>query len=174
MTSVACAGSSPTFQVWKTITLGTHKDLVALKAALKSTRCAVEDRAEDLLDSSAFIMAAEQTKVDLVVLSNEELVSKADATHREIYARAIELGLELSPAEVGPSLRLAYDDQPFDNGPYERLQIAMEPYVRSDGASYAFLVTNEHGFLHLGTTGGDPDLERNSSCSYVFVLPRRK
>lgn len=52
------------------------------------------------------------TDMDLVVMSIAEFGFQDQATHSEICARALELGLEVCPAEVASILRAAYQDQP--------------------------------------------------------------
>lgn len=78
----------------------------------------------------AFTCAKKQEEVDLVVVSVGELGFKDVALYKDICARAAEFGLDLCPAEVGPALRLAYDDQPLG----EWLYIAMEATTDSGGA----------------------------------------
>ena len=135
--------------VWKTITLGTYRDVNALREHLDSRhcgldktadgirdraarvrgtmtplQCALGDSAAELIGRPAFTLSKTRTEVTLVVLSVSELGFKDEgATMKEIYARAQQLGLELCPAEVGPQLRLQYLDQPLG----EFLHIAMKP-----------------------------------------------
>lgn len=163
------AAVPPTYTVWKTITLGTHKDLKALKAALKSAKCKVSDYANDLLGKPAFTLASEQTEVDLVVRSVKELGFEGNATYAQICAKAVELGLELCPAEVGPALRLAYNDQPHD----EWLRIAMEAITDSGGDRLIFHVGHGNDELWLGWGDGNPDRVWCPDDRFVFVLPRK-
>lgn len=163
------AAVPPTYTVWKTITLGTHKDLKALKAALKTAKCKVSDYANDLLGKPAFTLASEQTEVDLVVRSVKELGFEGNATYAQICAKAVELGLELCPPEVGPQLRLQYKDQPRD----EWLRIAMEAITDSGGYRYVFGVGHVGGGLWLGWGYGDPDYVWSPDFRFVFVLPRK-
>ncbi len=163
------AAVPPTYTVWKTITLGSHKDLKALKAALKSAKCKVSDYANDLLGKPAFTLASEQTEVDLVVRSVKELGFEGNATYAQICAKAVELGLELCPAEVGPALRLAYNDQPRD----EWLRIAMEAITDSDGDRSFFSVGHGNDELWLGWNFGNPVFVWDPDYRFVFVLPRK-
>jgi len=155
--------------VWKTITLGTHKDLKALRAALKSAKCKMSDYAIDVLGKPAFTLASEQTEVDLVVRSVEELGFEGNATFAQIRAKAVELGLELCPAEVGPALRLAYKKQPR----YERFRIAMEAITDSDGDHIILGVGHDYDGLWLRWFNGDPDFVWSDEDRFVFVLPRK-
>ncbi len=163
------AANPATCTVWKTITLGTHKDQKALMAALKTAKCKVSDYANDLLGKPAFTLASEQTEVDLVVSSVKELGFEGNATYAQITARALELGLELCPAEVGPALRLAYNDQPRD----EWLRIAMEAITNSDGGPYIFSVEHGNDELWLSWSCGYPDYVWGPDYRFVFVLPRK-
>jgi hypothetical protein len=58
-----------------------------------------------------------------------ELGASVEVSLHDIYARAVALGFELCPAEVGPTLRLNYLDQPLG----EFLRIAMQSVSRYDG-----------------------------------------
>ena len=65
----------------------------------------------------------------IVFLSVFELGFGDEASLHDIYARAVALGFELCPAEVGPALRLNYLDQP----PGDFLHIAMKPVAKYNG-----------------------------------------
>ena len=89
----------------------------------------VGDWANSVLEQPAFTIATEETEVDLVVVSVSELGFQYRATRAQIYQRAQEFGLELCPPEVGPQLRLQYQEQHED----ESLLVGIEPMDVSDG-----------------------------------------
>ena len=152
---------APTIQTWKTIRLGVHKTADEYRKAMKSAKNKVGDGVGELLGNAKFTCATEETDVDLVVLSGAELDFKESAEYSDICARALELGLELCPAEVGPALRLAYKDQPRG----EWLIIAMKAIT--DSAMNA--ITDSDGDLvtfNVGHVGNFSDLR--------FVFVRRK
>ena len=62
-----------------------------------------------------------------MVLSVLELGFYRSAKYKDLCAKAPELGLQLCAAEVGPALRLSYQDQPGG----ERLRIAMKAITDS-------------------------------------------
>src|SRR5215475_9620620 len=102
------------FQIWRTITLGTHKGVDAYRDALDSARIKLGLSADEILGRPAFPYAKMKTDVKLAVLSAAELGGESDeASLLEVYERARRAGLELCPAEVGPQLRLAYRNQPL-------------------------------------------------------------
>ena len=167
------------FAVWKTIKLGT-----GLKTAddfLNALQEFIDPKWGDsvifMLKSSAFKVALEETEVDLVKVTVEELgfKKKARVYPHQIYKRARLFGLELCSAEVGPQLRLQYKDQPGG----ERLYIAMEPIVQSFANR-----PNPRDFLLSFSVddllyGGEPRLQDNfcdctttSEETWIFVLPR--
>lgn len=155
--------------VWKTITLGTHETPKALRAALKAADCAVGDLAGDLLRLPAFTVSSAETEISLAVLSAAELGFGAEGASRAaIYRRAAQLGLEFCPAEIGPQLRLQYDDQPLG----EFLQIAMEPVVTAERELVNLSVGN--GGAGLLLVGGDGRLDSivPPSVRFVFVHPQ--
>ena len=154
---------------WRTLKLGSHKDVAAYKKALTKLGNKISDRANDILGKSACTVSPEETDVDLVVASVAELGFKDGATYGEICTRGQELGLDLCPAEVGPALREAYQDQP--NG--EWLIIAMEAITDSNGYLRVFGVERSGvGELWLISSSGPPGLRWNASNRFVFV--RRK
>ncbi|SRR6266700_1464148 len=150
----------------KTIKLGAHKNDTALRDAIEYAGMKLDNWGRSLLRRTD--TATEETDVDLVVVSAAELGFKKGAKYSEICARALELGLELCPAEVGPALRLAYKDQPRG----EWLLIAMNAISGSDGDLRVFIVEHDrdelwlYGFIRL------PDLFWYSSFRVIFV--RRK
>ena len=139
-----------TFNVWKTIKLGTHKDADALRKAMKKANFTIGDWANDILSKSAFTVASAEEEIQLVNMSVAELGFKDGATYGNICSKAKELGLELCPNEVGPQLRLQYKDQP--KGEY--LRIAMEPITDSDGNLGIFSVEHDGGGLWLNGSNG--------------------
>lgn len=157
------------FTVWKTIKFGTYKDLKALKAAFRSAKYRTSDYANDLLDKPAFTLASEPTEVDLVVRSVKELGFQGIATYAQICAKAVDLGLQLCPAEVGPLLRLAYKDQPSN----EWFRIAMEPITGSVGDRCIFRLGHDNSGLWLRWCSGHPDDAWGPIDRFVFVLPRK-
>jgi hypothetical protein len=189
---VKTAGDIP---VWKTITLGTYRDVNALREHLDSRHCGLDetahgspgqaarvpgtmaplqcglgDSAAEIIGRPAFTLSKTRTDVNLVLVSVSELGFKdKGATMADIYARAQQLGLELCPAEVGPQLRLQYLDQPLG----EFLHIAMKPIATYGGDLVDLTVGN--GGASLLLIGGDvrSDSTWHSSIRFVFVRPAR-
>ncbi|MEA1929787.1 MAG: hypothetical protein U9M92_02845 [Patescibacteria group bacterium] len=159
----------PGFKVWKTITLGIGPKTVAdFRKALKKSGCNIGTWGNDILGQPAFTVAPEKTEVDLVNVSVAELGFKDGATREKIYKRAMELGLKLCPAEVGPQLRLQYLDQPQG----EWLLIGMEPITGSGGDPRVFVVEHDVVERWLGGNVGDPARVWFSAHRWVFL--RRK
>lgn len=157
------------FTVFKTIKLGTGpKNANDFRKAIKDNGFSIGDYANDILGKPAFTVAAEETKLDLVVVSVAELGFKDGATPKQIYARAKELGLDLCPAEVGPQLRLQYKDQPKG----EWLVIAMEPIALADGFLGLFYVERHGSGLWLGGCYGGSACVWGSGDRFVFS-PRK-
>jgi hypothetical protein len=182
---------------WKTITLGTYRNVNVLREALDAAHCGAGYRAVEIAGPSpvvadaqppgappcrlgvaaseiigrpAFTLSKTRTDVDLVVLSVVELGlgEETDPSLKDIYARAESLGFALCPAEVGPQLRLQYLDQPTG----ELLHVAMQPIAQYDGQLIGLEVAN--GGAGLLLVGGDAraDIAVPSSGRFVFVRPR--
>jgi hypothetical protein len=156
------------FAIWKTAKLGTCKTADDYRKALKKARYGINIWANEILNKAAFTFTQQETEVDLVVLSVGELGFKDGAHYNDICARAVEMGLELCPAEVGPTLRLAYADQPKN----ECLRIATEAIIDSDGYLFIFAVEHVDGELWLRGYFGHPASFWYAVHRFVFV--RRK
>jgi hypothetical protein len=153
------------FLIWKTIKLGIHKSADEYRKALKANGFKVSDWANDLLAKSAFSASSEEIEVELVKVSVAELGFKNGANRKDIYNRALELGLKLCPNEVGPALRLQYTDQPME----EWLLVAMKPITDSDGCLGVFeTVRNSDGLWFRGD-GGDPFDFWGGDVRWVFL-----
>lgn len=145
------------------IKLGTYENAAALREALQASGCRIGKWGSDILDQVT--VSPVETKVDLVVVTAADLYFKDGATRVGIYERAMALGLELCPSEVGPQLRLQHQNQPQD----EWLRIAMEPILDSDGYRGIFRVGHEHGHLWLDGNFGNPHNFWHSFSSWVFL-----
>jgi len=127
-----------TLPIWKTISIGTYSDAESLKEAILDSGFKIGDWAEDVLNSSNFTLAPEKKDINLVKVTPKDLGFQDRASRTDIYKKALELGLELCPLEVGPQLRLQYTDQPR----LESLQIGMEPQKDSEGHESEFRVVH--------------------------------
>lgn len=156
--------SAPTFPIFKTITLGLHKSPKAYRKALESAGFRIGDYASQILNKIE--ISKTNTEVNLVLVTVAELGFKDGARRDAIYARALELGLQLCPAEVGPALRLASKDTPW-------ILVGMEPIADSDGDLDVFDVDTVYGDRWLDSYYGSPDNFWNGDDQWVFVRPRK-
>jgi hypothetical protein len=156
--------------IWKRITLGTHKGVNAIRDALDAARMRAGESADEILGRPAFPYSKTSSELDLVVLTAADLgFEKGSVPVVEIYRRALQSGLELCPAEVGPQLRLQYATQPVG----EFLHIAMQPIATWRGDLVDLTVANGGAGLLLLGGDGSPDLKLHSSVKFVFVRPAR-
>lgn len=158
------------FPTWKTIKLGTLKNVGAIRKALKEQGYSVGDLASDILGKPAFTVSPTETQLDLVVVSGRDLGFKNSVTCKEIYDRALEQGLALCPNEVGPQLRLQYAEQPQG----EWLLVAMEPITDSDGGLRVFDVECHSGGRWLYGSLGEPGSVWDADRRWVFVRRKSK
>lgn len=155
--------------VWKTIRLGTGlKTAGQFRSAIKQMDIKIGNWAIDILNQPAFTVSDKEREVDLVNVSVADLGFGA-AYRRDIIAKALEIGLELCPAEVGPQLRLQYPDQPKDDG----LVIGMEPITDSEHYLRVFGVERDGVGRWLRGAFGDPGSVWEAEVRFVFILPRK-
>lgn len=157
--------SNATVDCVQRVTLGFHKNPNDYRAAIKSAKMKIDDWGDDILGRIA--CSQKQVDLDLVVMSVGDLGFERGARYEVLFAKAVELGLGLCPAEVGPALRLQYADQPRR----EWLLIAMESIPGRDGY-YVFNLGHDSDGLWLHTFRGRPDLVWGAGIHFVFA--RRK
>jgi hypothetical protein len=151
---------------WKTITIGTFANSIALSNALNAAGCGIRESAEEILARPAFTLSATKEDVELVAVSAAELGFQTDtASLASIYARAQQLGFGLAAAEVAPQLRLQYFDQPIG----EFLIIGMEPIKTWNGEPVILNVANGSAGLILVSQDGSADAEIPVVSRFLFV-----
>lgn len=96
-----------------------------IKKELYAKKINFNDELDSLINSHDFTTLEHQEKVDLIRLTVKDLGFPNGATTDQIYKRALELGLELCPAETGPNLKL-------QNSSPDLMFIAMEPIAVHD------------------------------------------
>lgn len=165
LTVSARATTPREFSVWKTVKLGTCKTPDEYRKALKYGSCRINDWGNDILGKTP---CAAEEEVDLINLTVGELGFGKRASYKDICARAVELGLELCPAEVGPALRLSYKDQPRG----EWIVIAMEAITDRVGDLRLFFVVRGEGEPWLLVSCGHPDRHWSADRRFVFVRRR--
>jgi len=157
--------SSADVPTWKTITLGTFADSLALRNALDKKGCGVGGLAAEILARPAFNVGTKKTSVELFAVSAAELGFQPDAVRlADVYARAQQLGFGLAAAEVGPQLRLQYFDQPMGE-----FLIAMEPIKTWKGQPVILAVANGGAGLVLIGRDGSADAEIPVASRFLFV-----
>lgn len=157
------------FKIWRTITLGLH---------ISKEYCKVLNEAYNTLpfrylswNLRKILISQEAMEVDLVIVTGREMGFEGTVmvSRAAIYSRALELGLQKCPGEVGPALREQYPDQPLGEWVY----IGMEPITYSDGESYLFSVGCNPSGLMLTVETGRPNYTRHPDNKWVFVRPRK-
>jgi hypothetical protein len=161
---------SSTFKTWKRIKIGTGtKTDDNFRTTLRKADCYINPWGYDILGKPAFTVADQEKEVELIIVTVAKLALKNGATYKDIYTRAIALGLNLCPAEVGPQLRLQYKDQLK----YECLFLAMEPITDTDGDPSIFVVMSSNkGKLCLKGYYGNPDNLWPPDFCLVFMRSR--
>ncbi len=166
VTPITFSKDNSQFHTWKNIKLGIgFKTTNEFRNILNGNGIRMDSWADDVLGSSSFKVSPKKTKVQLVKVTVAELGFKNGATRKDIYERAIRLGLQLCPAEVGPQLRLQYKNQPKK----EWLPIAMESIRDSGGGLVVFDVVHDGGGLWLRGSNGGPDVFWDGDDHWVFT-----
>ena len=153
------------FKTFMIVKLGTGlKTADEFRSAFVSGGCQISDWASDILNK--VVVATKETELELVVASVAELGFKKGAKYSDICDQIKELGHDLCPAEVGPQLRLQYENQP--NG--EWLRVAMEPIEDSGGDLGVFLVRRGDDDQWLSTHYVSPGLVWIPEDVFVFAV----
>ena len=157
----------------KTIRLGIHRNVNGLRNALKEIGCKISHYADGILDQLTFTVSPIETEVDLMIVTLANLGFSKGAICKDIYDKAIMLGLSLCPPEVGPESLLQIQGG-LQKG--NRFIIGMEPIV-SDGNLVVFNVENHYsGLQWLGASSGNPSRfwKDNPRTRWVFARIRSK
>ncbi|MBR0751674.1 hypothetical protein JQ604_05730 [Bradyrhizobium jicamae] len=161
--------SAADVSVWKTITIGTFANSLALRNALDAVGCSVGGSAAEILARPAFTLRSTRTRLDLFSVSAAELGLQTDtASLADIYARAQQLGFGLAEAEVGPQLRLQYFDQPIG----EFLIVAMKPIRTWTGEPVILNVANGGAGLALIGQDGSAGAQISAASRFLFARPK--
>jgi hypothetical protein len=165
------AKSAAEIPIWRTITLGEYPNLNAVRSAIDNSPCptGLGDSVDEAIGRPAFLFTKTKVELDLVVVSTVDLGFPEDgAPLLDIYNRALAIGLQLCPPDLGPALRLSYLDQPRE----EFLHIAMRPVRLYSGELVDFTLGNDG--MRLLLVGGDarPQAVLPGAVRFVFVRPR--
>ena len=155
--------SKKEWEIFKTIEIGTYKDVGSLRKALEDSGARISDWAGDIFNN--ITLSKSKQSLDLVALTGEELGFLEFAKLEDIYKVARNQGLDLCPAEVGPQLRLQYSDQPAG----EWLVIAMEPIKNFDGDLGRFSVVHVDYDRQLYAHYAHPGSFWSPVIHFVFV-----
>jgi hypothetical protein len=107
--------------------------------------------------------------LDLTVKTPNDLGFENDASYKDICKRAVSLGLGLCPLYVGPVLRAAYEDQPYN----DVLNIAMPPICVYGFGPSIFNLWRMMGTMSINCTSGVPSYAWKRHHKFVFTVPRR-
>ncbi len=155
------------FPIWKNIEIGTGiKKGSEFVDILKEKKILISPDAKTLLEG---IELTENIKeLNLVRVTPQDLGFKEMPSLKAINQRALELGLKLCPAEVGPYLRAEYTDQPK----HTWLSIGMEPVMVKDDKDkeylIAFTLTEEDGLV-LHSSYNENVQVHQIDLPYVFL-----
>ncbi|HBD05531.1 TPA: hypothetical protein DCZ32_03675, partial [Candidatus Uhrbacteria bacterium] len=130
---------------------------------LKQKNIYVSDWANQLLDSKDFQVLKKTEHADLVRLTVKDLGFDNGATIDEIFKKAIELGMELCPPEVGPQLRLSYTGTDW-------MLIGMKQISDRGGNPHVFYLHSDAAVLKLNASHAKPEIGWTSVDGFVFRL----
>ncbi len=112
---------------------------------------------------------SENQGVKLVVITGYDLGIKGETRTDKIFEQAIDLGLDLCPPDIGPNLRIQYQDQPEN----EDLTIAMKGLdVSFYSQLYVFgIYRSQFGSKELGMDARDFSSKCYPDKKFVFCMP---
>lgn len=153
-----------------TIQLGNYPTTDALRKALIDNGHRASDGSISVIKLMPF--RPEQMVINLVICRVKDLVPNwVEVRRPELFEKALEAGLRLCPAEVGPQLCLQYPNQPDK----ESVIIAMEPVVNYQGIPMLFCVSSDFRFgegRFLGLCNGRPEIPLPQDDLWAFINPK--
>jgi len=133
---------------------------------LKKKDINISGPAREMLYHKDFITLTEPETIDLVRLTFADLGFTGNATTKQIFDKAQELGLDLCPPEVGPAGRLKNTNQPL----YEWDYIAMKQIADSGGRPFVFGLEHGGDGLWLDVDWAKYGSEWDPNDTFVFRL----
>jgi len=134
----------------------------------------ISDYVRSMLSNPEFTVAKKSEQINLIQLKVSDLGFSTGATTAEIYKEAEKLGLELCPPEVGPRLRLRYEEvfkREQARGDY--FYVGMKPLGDFNGRLSVFNVNRRSdGRRWLNHNWAEP--EKWWSPKHEFVFRARK
>lgn len=135
-----------------------------------------------LLSDGKFTTSETKYRLNTVQLTVRDLGYSNGATLPQIYERAIELGLELCPLELGPFLRLMYLDQPEGDvgnnskhqAPSGSITVASEIVSEDDDFPKGFYLRKINGELWLRGYIADHLHIWHPSDQFIFCQTKEK
>ena len=141
-------------------------------------KISISGYAKDMLKNDDFYTlkdkGKEKEKAEFIKLKVSDLGFPDGATTDKIYQKAEELGLKLCPPEIGPKLRLDYEEFfKREQSKREYFWIAMKQIADSDGVPSVFSVRRgDGGWSWLYGLDAFPEDRWNPEDSFVF-RPRK-
>jgi hypothetical protein len=148
----------------ETIFLGLYSSADRLRRDLEANQCWTNSRAENILNK--ITLSSVEISLDLVFVTVGELGFTSRVTIKDIYSAALTQELELCPPEVGPQLRIKYNDRRADGW----LWIGMKPVHGLSGDGEVFCVVFDRRLIAEPISR---DRYFNINACFVFVLPRQ-
>lgn len=166
-TVVAYPDGKRFWKIWKTIYLGTFKNVRELSTAIHKERIDA-DEIDFMLDEK-FPLNTIEEKVNLVCVSLKDLDLDSHTTWRDFIEQAEKLGLKACRPEVGPQLSLQYDvpeGEVLIMGMYAYADLHDKPLSVFD----LFTVENKKCISFF-----DPlmDMDMYEDACFVFELPNK-
>jgi len=137
-----------------------------MQQELEQAGVTVTSYAQDMMRSPDFTTLPVAQMLDTVRLKVGDLGLDWYPTTDQVYQKAQELVLDLCPAEVGPTLRLADNNQPIG----EYYWIGMKQITDSDGNPYVFRVAHGEGNSWVDGGWAGPGNLWSPRDGFVFSL----
>ncbi len=137
-----------------------------LEDLLEKKGMQIVSHARSMMHSAEFTTTPNPEEVKLIRLRVVDMGFPNTVTTQEIFNRAISLGLELCPPEVGPQYRLHYTNQPM----HEWVYVGMKTISDSDGDPSVFNVGRDDDGTWLDNYWAGPDDRGFSYGLFVFRL----
>jgi len=130
------------WRVWGVIRIGTYKDIESLAADLKKALCTFYPKSdiEEMLDQTPLHPVEEI--VEIILTTVLELGLHDYASLEEIIQRAILLGLEPCPAEMGPQIALQCPNRIYE-GWGNHVTVIMDPLKAGDGKPELYCISRD-------------------------------